>query len=47
MVDRAGTVYGGTLEPDVPVPAGTKTGEPSTDAALGAALEWLSGRVCS
>jgi hypothetical protein len=47
MVDRAGTVYGGILEPDIPVPTGTKTGEPSTDAALSAALEWLEGRVCS
>jgi len=47
MVDRAGTVYGGALEPDVAVRAGAKTGQPSTDVALRVALEWLSGRDCS
>lgn len=45
MADRSGTVYGGELLPDEPV-VGEKTGDPGTDAALRAALEWLSARSC-
>lgn len=47
MVDRAGTVYGGVLEPDQPVPNGVKTGQPESDLALAAALEWLEAQSCS
>ncbi len=37
--DRTGTVYGGPLAPDEPVP-----GAPGADAPLAAALRWLAGR---
>jgi len=46
MVDREGTVYGGALVPDIAV-AGSKTGDPATDAVLSAALQWLDAQVCS
>jgi carboxyl-terminal processing protease len=46
VADRAGTVYGQELVPDELVAGGSKTGDPETDAVLGAAVEWLSGQVC-
>jgi hypothetical protein len=45
MADRLGTLYGDALDPDEPV-AGSKTGDPMTDAALGAALRWLAAQRC-
>ena len=47
LVDRLGTVYGGELDPDEVVTGGTKTGDPATDAVLGAAVTWLEGQACS
>jgi hypothetical protein len=47
MVDRLGTVYGEELEPDEVVTGGAKTGDPVTDAALGAAVTWLQAQSCS
>jgi len=46
MADRTGVIYGQEILPDEPV-AGTKTGDPQTDAALDAALQWLSAGPCS
>lgn len=40
MADRTGRLYGQEVEPDVSVP-GRRTGDPATDAALGAAVSWL------
>lgn len=46
MADRSGAIYGGTLGPDEAV-SGEKTGDPQTDAVLGAALQWLSDQACA
>lgn len=46
MADRLGTVYGGPLAPDEVV-VGSRTGDPETDAALGAALGWLGAQSCA
>ncbi len=42
MADRTGEVYGAELPPDHTV-VGEDTGDPATDAALVAALEWVAG----
>lgn len=41
MADRSGQLYGAEIPPDHVVD-GQDTGDPSTDAALSAALEWVS-----
>lgn len=46
MADRSGMIYGGELVPDEPISGGAKTGDPETDDALGAAIEWLEARAC-
>lgn len=46
MADRTGEVYAGEVLPDSIV-EGAKTGEPATDAVLGAALGWLETMPCS
>jgi carboxyl-terminal processing protease len=46
LVDRQGTVYGSTLEPDEVVTGGVKTGDPETDAVLEAAVTWLAAQPC-
>ena len=46
MADRDGTLYGEALAPDEVV-AGSKTGDPATDAALDAAVTWLQAQICS
>ncbi len=45
MADRDGTLYGERIVPDEFV-SGTKTGERETDAALDAAVGWLTGQPC-
>ena len=42
MADRTGRLYGEEVPPDEIV-EGPKTGDPATDPALGAAIEWLGG----
>lgn len=47
MADRLGTIYGGELVPDEVIAGGEKTGDPSTDDVLAAAVQWLSERTCT
>jgi len=42
MADRTGQAYGAEIAPDQPV-EGEDTGDPATDAALNAALNWIAG----
>ncbi|MDH3269747.1 MAG: S41 family peptidase [Gemmatimonadota bacterium] len=47
MVDRTGTIYGAELTPDEIVSRGAKTGDPTTDRVLDAAVQWLAAQTCS
>jgi carboxyl-terminal processing protease len=44
--DRDGVIYDAPVRPDEAI-AGERTGDPSTDAALAAALAWVEGFPCS
>lgn len=44
FADRTGHLYGESIVPDEVIPPGDATGDPATDRALRAGVEWLKGQ---